>query len=190
MNRRKENKMNNVLSQASNIKFKYLNLDLSSQAVILLCIFGIVCLFFPWIIDNENNLSWNSFNAIAWNIWFLLILIYLTLIAVIISNNYKEKIKLYADISFKNHFMIISSWLASVFFWIIAVSFVNWLSTMWQNIVHWKWLVLSMATWVLIIVFWLVIRNNFKKNNSEIILEHLNYTREKVKEKDNMTLPF
>jgi hypothetical protein len=32
-------------------------------------------------------------------------------------------------------------------------------------------------------------RSNYKKMNSEIILEHLNQTREKAKEKDNMVLP-
>jgi hypothetical protein len=32
-------------------------------------------------------------------------------------------------------------------------------------------------------------RKDYKKMNSEIILEHLNQNREKVKEKNNMSLP-
>ena len=173
----------------NNTKFKYSNLSIPNQAVILLSIIWIISLFSPWIIDQENWISWNSFNTIAGNIWYIMAIIYFVLIFIMISGTYKDKLKLYADFSFKNHFLVICSWLASFCFWIISASFVNWLSTMWQNIVHWKWLILSMTIWIFIIIFWFLIRKEYKKINSEIILEHLNQTREKTKEKDNMTLP-
>jgi hypothetical protein len=69
------------------------------------------------------------------------------------------------------------------------VSFVNGLSTLWENIVHWNWLILSMVIWILLIIFWIIIRNNYKKTSWEIILEQLNQNREKAKKKDNMKLP-
>ena len=189
MNRKNKNIGKKTMDFLKKIKFKYLNLSLSDQAIILLSFFWIFSLFMPWIIDKNNILEWNSFNSITWNIWYLMIILYIILIFIILSNSYKEKIKLYTDISFKNHFIIICSWIASISFGLISISFINWLATIWQNIIHWKWLIFSMVIWIFLIIFWVINRSNYKKTNSEIILEQLNQNREKVKEKDNMTLP-
>lgn len=186
-NREKKRKMGKFLGET---KFKYLNLSVPNQVVIFLSIFWIVSLFLPWVIDNGNSITWNAFNSISWNVGYIMLIMYIFLFFIIFSSSYKEKVKLYTDINFKNHFVIISSGLASICFWILITSFINWLSTLWESFTHGKWLILSMATWILILVFWFFVRDNYKKSSSEIILEQLNQSRGKTKEKDNMKLPF
>jgi small-conductance mechanosensitive channel len=189
MNRRERATKRDFLGKIRNLRFKLNNLTIPNQIVIFLCIVWIASLFMPWVIDKENSISWNAFNSISWNIGYIMIIIYIILLFLMISSTQKEKIKLYTDLNFKNHFLIISSGLASICFWIIMVSFVNGLSAVWQNIVHWNGLILSMAIWILICIFGILIRNDYKKVSSEIILQQLNGNREKAKEKDNMTLP-
>jgi len=186
MNNRNK-KINLILN---NLKFKFENLSIPYQVTILWSIIWIVSLFVPWIIDEDKAKVWNSFNSISWNIGFLLIIIFILPVFLTLSNSYKEKIKLYSDLNFKNHFIIINSGLVSISFSIISLSFVIWLSTIGQNIKYWNWPILSMTAWILILIWWLYIRKEFKMTNSEIILEKLSQDREKVKEKNNMKLPF
>jgi hypothetical protein len=54
-----------------------------------------------------------------------MIVIYVLLLFLVIFSNEKEKIKLYVDLNFKNHFIVISSGIASICFGIIMISFVN-----------------------------------------------------------------
>ena len=173
-----------------NFRFKSLNLNFSKQLTILWSIMWFISLFLPWIKDVENLISWNAFNSISWNIWFLLIIILLIPIFVTLSTNYKEKIKLYSDLSLKNHYMIITSWFFVISFSIINLSFVNWLHTFFEHTSYWNWVILCMTSWFIILIWWILVRNKYYSNDSEIILNKLNNYREKNKEKDNMKLPF
>lgn len=170
--------------------FKRVNLSLSRQLVLLWTIIWYISLFLPWIVDNKIWEVWNSFYSISWNIWYLLIIILFLPIFVIFSTNYKEKIKLYSDLSLKNHFIIITSWFFVISFSIITLSFINGLHTFFENTSYWKWVILCMTGWIIMLIWWFLIRKEYYNNNSEIILNRLNQNREEAKEKDNMKLPF
>lgn len=190
MNRKNKDIKKIILAFIKNIKFKYINLPVKNQIVVFWSLLWIISLFIPWVIDKDNNMTWNSFNTISWNIWFILLIIFIIPILLTLSNSYRDKLKLYTDLNFKNHFIIINSWLISISFSIISLSFAIWLSTLGQNIIYWNWPILSMTSGLLILIAWLLIRKEFKKTNSEIILEQLSQNREKIKEKNNMELPF
>jgi hypothetical protein len=189
MNKRERRTKKDFLGVFKNLRFKLNNLTITNQIIIFLCIIWIVSLFMSWVEDKENHISRNAFNSISWNIGYLMVIIYIILLFLMISSGYKEKIKLYTDLNFKNHFIVIFSWLASICFWIIMISSVNWLSVIWKDIVHWNWLILSMAIWILICIFWVLIRKDYQKNSSEVILQQLSENRGKTKEKENMSLP-
>lgn len=174
----------------NNLNFKSNNLTFSKQITILWCVLWYISLFMPWIIDNNLWKNWNSFYSLSWNIWYLLIIILTLPIFVIFSTNYKEKIKLYSDLSLKNHFIIITSGFFVLSFSIIILSFANGLQTFFENTTYWKWVILSMTWWIIILLWWLIIRKEYHNNSSEIILNKLNQDREETKEKDNMKLPF
>jgi hypothetical protein len=186
----KKNRQNNIKTIIKNIKYKLINLTLSKQIVILWIILWFISLYFPWIKDVEKSISWNSFYSLTWNIGFLLIIILIFPLFIIFSTNYKEKLKLYSDISIKNHFIIITIWFIIISFSIISLSFINGLHTFFENIYYWKWVILCMTAWVIIFTWWLLLRKEYYSDNSEIILNKLNENREKNKKEDNMKLPF
>jgi hypothetical protein len=173
-----------------NIKFKSLNLNFPRQIVLLWTFICIISLFLPWIQDVEKGITWNSFYSLSWNIGFLLSIILFLPMLTIFSTSYKEKLKLYSDLSVKNHFIIMTSWFFVISFSIISLSFINWLHTFFENIVYWNWIVLSLTSWMIILLWWTLIRKEYYKNNSEIILNTFDLNREENKEKDNMKLPF
>lgn len=190
-NRHTKNKLiSEITNFINNLNFKSLNLTFSKQMTILWCILWYISLFIPWIVDKEKLTSYNSFNSLSWNIWFLLMIILMLPILVIFSTNYKEKLKLYSDLSVKNHFIIITSGFFVLSFSIIILSFANGLQTYAESATYWKWVILSMTGWLIILVWWFIIRKEYNNNSSEIILNKLNQEREEAKEKDNMKLPF
>ncbi len=190
-NRNTQNKiLNKIKSFINNFNFKSLNLTFAKQITILWCFIWYVSLFIPWIIDTSTSKQWNSFNSLSWNIWYLLLIILILPIFFIFSTNYKEKIKLYSDLSLKNHFIIITSWFFIISFSIITLSFVNWLQTFFESTTNWKWVILCMTSWFIILIWWFLMRKDYYNNSSEIILDKLNQNREEAKEKDNMKLPF
>lgn len=194
MSKRNRHTKNKIISKLNdllnNINFKTINLTFSKKITILWSIIWYISLFLPWIIDSNESKSWNSFNSLSWNIWFLLIIILALPIFVIFSTNYKEKIKLYSDLSVKNHFIIITSGFFVLSFSIIILSFANWLQTFFEKTTYWNWVILSMTWWLIILIGWFMIRTEYHNNSSEIILNKLNQDREEAKEKDNMKLPF
>jgi hypothetical protein len=186
----KNNFKNEIKCLLKNIKFKSINLTLSKQIIIIWLLLWFVSLYYPWIIDIEKWISWNSFYSLTWNIWYLLIIMLLLPIFVIFSTNYKEKIKLYSDLSVKNHYIVISSGFIIISFSIMTLSFINWLHTFFEYVVYWKWVVLAMTSGFIILFWWFLLRKEYYSDTSEIILNKLINNREKNKEDDNMKLPF
>lgn len=180
---------NNFLKK---IKLKYLSLSIAKQIVLIGAILWILSLFFPWIIDKWTEInSWNSFNSITWNIGFIMIFIFLFQFFLVLSNSYKEKLKLYSNIDLKNYFLIIISGIIAIILSIVLVSFVSGLELFSQSIKYGKWPIFCIISWILIIIWWIFMRKDFNKNNSEIILEEMAKNREKNKQtKENMELPF
>ncbi len=189
-NKNWNNIKNDIKCLLGNIKFKSLNLTLAKQIIILWIFIWFVSLYLPWINNVEKWISWNSFYSLTWNIWYLLIMVLLLPILIIFSTNYKEKIKLYSDLSLKNHFLVITSAFIIISFSIISLSFINWLNTFFENIFYWKWVILCMTSWFIIMFWWFLLRKEYYSDSSEIILNKLNQNRENLKKEDNMKLPF
>lgn len=187
--RRKEIK-NLITENIKNINFQILNLNISRWLTVIWSVLWIVSLFLPWIINKKDNFSWNSFNSISWNLWFLLIILLLLIIILTFWSNYKEKMKLYSEIDLKNYVIILFTWIIMILSWIIVWSFSVWLQTFEKDIIYWKWLILLIVSSIFMIIWWYLTRKEFYKNSSEIILEKLSQERKKEKVKDNLSLPF
>ncbi len=173
------------------VKVKYLSLSIAKQITLIWTIIWLISLFLPWIVVSEKNTSvWNSFNAISWNIGYILIVVFFIIFFLVLSNSYKEKLKLYSQIDFKNHFIVIFLWLLAIILSVVILSFAVWLSIIWQYISYWNGPIFCIVSGILIFVWWIFIRLDNKKNNSEIILEEMSKNREKKNKKENMELPF
>jgi len=187
---RKKNTTNTLKQMINNLKFKSENLCLSNQLVIIWSIIWFISLYIPWVIDTDASLEWNSFSSLSWNVWYLLTIVLFLPIFIIFSTNYKEKLKLYSNISIKNHFMIITSWLVIISFCILSLNFITWLQTLSKHLSFWNWIILTLTSWIIIFIWWMIIRKKYYKNNSKIILNNWDYKEEKIDEKNNMILPF
>ncbi len=191
MRKKNKNKIKNEIKcLLNNIKFKSINLTLSKQIIIIWIIITLISLFFPWVIDTNKNILWNSFASLSWNIGYILLLILFFSLFIIFSTNYKDKLKLYSNISVKNHFFIITSAFIIISFNIVAVSFINWLNTFFESLTYWNWVILSMTWWFIMLIWWFLLRKEYYSDSSEIILNKLNQNREQIKKEDNMKLPF
>jgi len=194
MNYRERSTQRKIKNRFINIidlfKFKSLNLTLPKKIILVWAILNIISLFLPWVVDTKKNIPWNSFNSISWNIWYLLFIIIFIALFIIFSTNYKEKLKLYSNISFKNHFIIINTWIFILSFSIISLSFINWLQTYFESITYGQWTILSMTSWIVILIWGLLLRKEYKKENSEIIFDKINSQNEVIPNKNNMKLPF
>ena len=191
MRKKNKNKIKNEIKcLLNNIKFKSINLTLSKQIIIIWIIITLISLFFPWVIDTNKNILWNSFASLSWNIGYILLLILFFSLFIIFSTNYKDKLKLYSNISVKNHFFIITSAFIIISFNIVAVSFINWLNTFFESLTYWNWVILSMTWWFIMLIWWFLLRKEYYSDSSEIILNKLNQNREQMKKEDNMKLPF
>ena len=190
MRNRWKNYKNFITSFWKEIAFKILNLNISRWVTIIGSIVWIISLFLPWINDTKSQTTYNSFNNIAWNVGFLIIIFHLIIIFLTFGANYKEKMKLYSEIDLKNYVIIIFTWFFIFLAWIMEASFVNWLETFQTWIKYWNWLILAIVSAILIIAWGYLTRKEFYKNSSEIILERLSQERNKDKEKTQISLDF
>lgn len=172
------------------INFNILNLNTHRTVTIIWAITWIISLFLAWIIDEKAPEKWNSFQDLSGNVWYINILLLLIIIFITFGENYKEKMKLYTEINFKNYVFIIFSWAFMILSSFIILRFSVWLERFWSEIKHWSWIILSVVSSILILSGWYLTRKDFHKNSSEIILERLSKERSKEKEKKQIHFDF
>lgn len=172
------------------INFNILNLNTHRTVTIIWAITWIISLFLAWIIDEKAPEKWNSFQDLSGNVWYINILLLLIIIFITFGENYKEKMKLYTEINFKNYVFIIFSWAFMILSSFIILRFSVWLERFWSEIKHWSWIILSVVSSILILSGWYLTRKDFHKNSSEIILERLSKERNKEKEKKQIHFDF
>jgi hypothetical protein len=190
--RKKERKAKKILTSLYQIfQFKSINLSFSSKITVTWSIVSIVSLFIPWIIDaNQTDATWNAFNPIAWNIGFWMILLLMFIIFIVISNTIKEKIKLALDIRVKNYIIIIITWVFILVNSVIYISFVNWLALFLDNIVVGNGVILYMVSWIMIIIWGILERKEYRKRDNESFINEESSMKNISWDKDNMKLPF
>lgn len=190
--RKKERKLRQKLITIYNIfKFKSINLDFSSNIILIWIIILSISLFIPWLLKkDENNISWNSFTNIWWNIWYMMILFIITILYIIFSNNSWEKLKLASNINLKNYIIIIFWSIFILATAIIYISFIKWLNIFFENIEVANWIILYLLWWVVILVWWLIKRNIYYKNEYETFICETQNQELNKNDKSNMKLPF
>lgn len=188
----KERYLRRILINIFNVlKFSNFNLDFQSKIIIVWSISTLISLFLPWWTKIGENISWNSFSLMWWNIWFISLLLIFIIIFVMTTNDIKEKINLASNLSFKKYLVAILWWLFMILIWIIYISLIFWLTTFFENIEIWNWIILYISSWILIFIWWILKRSNFIKKEYESFINEPTYNNEDVKNSDsNMKLPF
>jgi len=187
----KKRKIKNALIKTINtLKFKSLNLSISGKISLFWSWILLFSLFQPWLINTESSRTWNSFTSLAWNMGFILILLFFILVFFILSTNNKEKLKLHSNISFKNYYIIIVGWLFIIISWLISLSFINWLLFFFQDIIYWRGIILCISSWIIILFWWYLTMKESKNYKLETFVNEYWETEIKITAKNNMKLPF
>lgn len=172
------------------LQFQWVYLPISAKIILVWNIILLISLFQTWVIDTSENITWNSFSSISGNIWYIFILWILTIFFVILSTNKQQKIKHYANISFKNHSLIGAIGIFSIFSIAISISFIHGFWNIYQNLSYANGWIFAL-TWGIIITIWAyIMRMENKKLNIDTFISHSGEIKEKVSSKNNMTLPF
>ena len=112
------------------------------------------------------------------------------IIFIVISNTIKEKIKLALDIRVKNYIIIIITWVFILVNSVIYISFVNWLALFLDNIVVGNGVILYMVSWIMIIIWGILERKEYRKRDNESFINEESSMKNISWDKDNMKLPF
>ena len=194
--RAKDRRIKNFIVKLLKIfKFKSINLSPAQKIVLSWTAISIFSLFLPWVNWIEWNILENSsFSNLVWNIWFVMFIYLMLLIANTISINKKEKIKFYSWLHFKDYSLTIVLWVFTLILWIISIRYIWWLQTFISEITQWKWIWLCI-TWSIIIIIWSIIqKKEFSNKNIKAYSNdsHNEDTIEikKTEKEDNMKLPF
>lgn len=172
------------------LQFQGIYLPFSAKIILVGNIVLFISLFQSWVIDNSQDISWTSFSSISWNIGYVFLLFILTIFFVLLSTNNKQKIKHYTSISFKNHSFIGAIGIFSIFTIGMSISFIHGFSNIYQNLSYSNGGIVAL-TWAIIITFWAyLMRRESKKLNIDTFIDQNWEIKEKINNKNNMTLPF
>lgn len=192
----KNRKIKRALLKAINlVKFGWLNLNNSQKLVLFWVVIWIISLFLTWVDSVWSFIVWNVFNDVLWITWYLFLLLYLILLAMIFSSKNYLMIKNLLQISIKDWFLVVLLSVFNLLLTINSAKIVWWLSVFKEWIFFGKWVIFSVIWAIFAIVGWILIIKTKDKIwvfSGNISDEDSTSIEEKsiVDEKNNMKLPF
>lgn len=172
------------------LQFQWVYLPISAKIILVWNFILFISLFQTWVIDSSEEISWNSFASISWNIWYIFLLWILTIFFVILSTNRQQKIKHYTNISFKNHSLIGAIGIFTIFSIAISISFIHGFANIYQNLSYANGGIFALTGGIIIVIWAYIMRIENKKLSIDTFISHNGEIKEKVSSKNNMTLPF
>lgn len=187
----KDRKMKWLMIKIFNLfRFRSVYLHFSEKIIILWNFLLFLSLFQNWVINTKTLHTWNAFTSVAWNVWYPFLLWIFLVFFFILSKNNQNKLKLHSSISFQNHTLISFFWIFIILSVIMSISFIHWFVTFSQNIIYWNGTILWLTSWIIIAIGSYLMRMHYKNSNIEIFVSETWEIKEKITNKNNMTLPF
>lgn len=183
------------------IKFKTSHISTWWKIVLIGSLVTFFSLFIPWISPLDTVISCgysdiptsNSFSKLLWWVWFFIIIILAIISFSLFSIQRKEKLHFFSHIRLPD---MISALLGSILIFILTFhSFfiISWLQFFSVNILYWKGLILCI-TWSIVIGIWaLIMKKEYRKNIKWSYISEVKKTENLVmesEEKHNMKFPF
>jgi len=189
--RTKERKLKQKLIKTYDLfKIKSLNLDFSSKITLMWIIVLLISLFSPWLYKDNQNVIWNSFSNIWWNLWYINLLLIFMILFIIFFNNTWEKLKLASNLNFKNYIIFLFSSVFIIATGIVYISFIKWLNIFFEDIQIWEGIILYLLWWIVIFIWWLLKRKTYYNNEYETYINETQNKEFNKNDKSNMKLPF
>jgi len=169
-------------------KFKTFSFSTPKKIILLSIILGILSLFLPWIIiqqeDKTSILLWLNNITIFSNI--VICIIFLILIYLLFSFSSKEKIKILSQLEIKNSHLITTLYFIIILLSINSIFIINWLKIFYSNINFWKWIIILLISWIIWFITSFYINS---KNNEKIIISDTDSKSNIYDNEKNMKLP-
>lgn len=175
------------------VKLKGLNLSFPQKLILFWTFIGFCFLFINWVSSTSSisDDTGNSFSNLVWMTWISLLIIHMIVLFLVFSKKNKNKIKLSIDSHIKDFSLIIICWIITEIFSINALFYTQWLQQFSSDIVYGNWIIWEIAAWIMIIVWWFLLRKEFYKNiNKVYINESEDDSENQIIEENNMSLPF
>lgn len=187
----KERKMKWYMIKFFNIfRFRSIHLHFSEKIILLWNTLLFISLFQNWVINTHSQTQWNAFTSVSWNVWYPFLLWVILVFFFILSKNNQNKLKLHSNISFQNHTLITFFSIFITLSVIMSLSFIHWFVTFSQNIIYWNGTILWLTSWLIIMFGSYSMRKHYNNSNIEIFISETWEIKEKISNKNNMTLPF
>lgn len=180
------------------IKLKWLHLSTSKKIILFWLLVGFISLFLNWTSSENTSNVVKSFSELVWRTWITLIIIQSLILFLLFSRKNKEKFKLSTDLHIKDFSLVILWWVLTIIVSINALNFINWLkqfSSVSSEVFIWMWIISEICAWIIITVWWILLRSEFYKNRNQVYLneseeENPNKKDWEEDEDSNMSLPF
>lgn len=174
------------------LRFKWLNSSLYFKILIIWNIFLVASLFMDW--SYNGSFSYNSFSALTWYVWYIIIINSIFNLFLLISTSNKEKLKLNSPIKINEQNIFLSSALLQIIIIFMVFSFTKWLYTFSESVVFWNWIIVWFL-WAIINLIWAIAMIREYKHNKEDILfsnetTNISDINNWIVDKNNMKLPF
>lgn len=186
-NRRLKYKINKVLSL---FRFKYFSFNFYTKLIFVWSLISIFSLFIPWAKVNTSFLIL-AFSNTLWNVWYFMLLIQVLILFFLLSNRFKENIKVNISLHLKDKYIVFYMALFLLVLSILSLRILIGISHFYENIIYLNWIIFSII-WNIIMVIWSYLENKntikdsiVNINNSWVITEETQLNTEK-----NMKLPF
>ena len=194
-NRVKNRKINKFVTTFLKIfKFRWLNLPISWKTILFWIIVNIISLFLPWVYSSDGKWLENSFSKLSGWIGRVILIILLFLLFNLFSINNKEKIKLHFWVHFRDYPVSIILWIFTIILWIVSINFINSHELFYNNIENWLWVILSISSSIVILIWWIIQKiefGKFSKTSKFYDYEWLETNMQSNHSKENnMKLPF
>lgn len=187
----KQRKTKLLLQKFVNIfQFRSLHLPFSAKIILVWNILLTVSLFQAWVVKVDENITWNSFASLSWNIGYPLLLWILAIFFFILSSKQSNNLKFHSNISFQNHSLIGIFGIFSIIATLISISFIHGFQSFSENISYGSAVNLALTAWIIITAGAYIMRSEYKKQNVEIFVSDSGEVKEVVSHKNNMKLPF
>lgn len=189
--RAKNRKLKRYIIQTFELtKFKWFHLSFWAKLTTFWSIVILISLLFQWVSSTDTSVWANAFRAWSWGVWFTLLILSICMLFLIFSFHKKEKLKLGADLSFRDYNAIIISGVICVILSLHSYIFISWFQAFSLTIIPWKWPIIALV-WGIFLTFWgFIVKKETKTSWRWVIFSDVENKDDEEISQNNMRLPF
>ncbi len=174
------------------LRFKIGHITNAGKVVLFSSIIILFSLGNTWVDSGSGEIAGNAFSRVSGKPAFMLLFILGIVYFSLFSINRKEKLQLVSNLYFKDYTSCILAGIFAIIISISSLNYIAWLQMFESDIISWKWPILSLCGWIMMVVGGFMMKQESSKNiKGTFIVEQTKDNKSSIEaRKDNMKLPF